>query len=127
MKHQLSLFNNAIDSLNESLALFHSAKENELRKYKFAVLNFCHFAELLFKHFVSEVTPNKVECKTKKEEIRTIDLWESLKILSENNLEIEPELRSHLKAIKKTRNEIEHYKFSFNIEEIEQVAGEILR
>ena len=101
MKHELSLFDNAIDSLNESLELFKSAKSNGLRRYKFAILNFCHFAELLFKYFAWQVEPEKILYFDSKGEKRSISFWGALKILDSNDSTIGEVLKSDLEWIRK--------------------------
>ncbi|PCJ43360.1 MAG: hypothetical protein COA71_00360 [SAR86 cluster bacterium] len=126
MKHTLSLFENSIDSLNESLKTFERAKNGGVRQYKFAILNFCQFAELLFKYFAWKAEPDKIIYKTKSGHEKSIDLWKSLKILSTKGVEVDDQLRSDLEWIKKIRNDIEHYEFSFEVEEIELFSGKIL-
>ncbi len=126
MEHKLSLFDNAIDSLNESLSLFESANSKGIRRYKFAVLNFCHFTELLFKHFASLIEPEKILYTTKKGETKSITFWEALQILDSNNSGIDKDLKNDLEWIKKVRNDIEHYEFAFTTSEVELFSGKIL-
>jgi hypothetical protein len=56
-KYELDLLGNAIDSLNEALAKYQQAQDGEHLAYKFAILHFAHFAELLFKHCVAQAHP----------------------------------------------------------------------
>ncbi len=126
MKHKLSLFENAIDSLNESLSLFESAQTKGVDRYKFAILNLCHFAELLFKYFAYLIEPDKVLFKTKHGEKKSIGLWKALEILDSNKAPIEKNLKDDLEWIKNLRNDIEHYEFTYSASEVELFSGRIL-
>ena len=125
LEHKLSLFDNAIDSLNESLQLFQSAKADGIRRYKFAILNFCHFTEILFKYFVSIESPDSLLYKTKKGEEKTINFWKAVEVLEKKGVGITANLKRDLEWIKKLRNEIEHYEFRFSKNEVELFSGKI--
>ncbi len=126
MEHRLSLFENAIDSLNESLELYINAQSKGLRSYKFAVLNLCHFVELLFKYFASKIAPDKIFITTKNGKKKSIGLWEALDILDSNGQGISKNNKLDLEWIKNLRNDIEHYEFSFLSSEVELFLGKIL-
>lgn len=126
MKHKLTLLDNAVDSLNESLWLVKSAESHGIRRYKFAILNFCHFTELLFKHFAAELEPSKIIYKTKKGDEKSITLWQALEILEDNGQQIDDDLKDQLEWIRKVRNDIEHYQFEFSINDVELFIGRIL-
>jgi len=125
LKHKLSLFDNAIDSLNESLDLYRLAEERGANRYKFAVLTTCHFVELLFKHFAWQVEPKKIVFQTKHGEQKTIGLWKCIKILQDNQLEIDDKFLADLKWIKALRNQVEHYEFSLDVAELKAFSGKI--
>jgi hypothetical protein len=57
MKHELDLLENAIDSLKEALDKFKEGSDTNRRAYKFAILHYSHFLELLFKYYVSKSHP----------------------------------------------------------------------
>ena len=125
MEHKLSLLDNALDSLNESLQLFQIAESEGIRRYKFAILNFCHFTEILFKYFVSKEIPNSLIYTTKKGEKKTISFWKAVELLEKRDLGITEGLKRDLEWIKNLRNDIEHYEFRFSKTEVELFSGKI--
>lgn len=56
-KMSMDLFNNAIDSFNESLKKYNEAINGDTSAYKFVILNFVHFCELLFKSYLYNIHP----------------------------------------------------------------------
>lgn len=55
MEYELDIKENAMDSLNEALAKYELGEQGELRQYKFAILHFSHFLELILKLYISSV------------------------------------------------------------------------
>ena len=86
ISHQLDLLENAVDSLNEALRQYDVGKSGSIRSYKFAILHFAHFLELLFKYYVTQSHPlliykNPFSKNIKSE--KTIGLWEAVPVLKE--------------------------------------------
>lgn len=84
MKHKLDILDNAISSLREALLKYEEGSSNNLSAYKFAILHFSHFLELLFKHYVTLSHPlliykNPFSKNISKE--NTIGLWEAVQFL----------------------------------------------
>lgn len=84
VEHELDLLENAVDSLNEALRKYEEGLSGDLRAYKFAILHYSHFIELLFKYYVTESHPllvykNPFSKNIKKE--KTIGLWEAIQFL----------------------------------------------
>lgn len=130
MRHEVDLLENAIDSLNEALRKFGQGQSGEHRAYKFAILHFSHFFELLFKYYVSRSHPllvYKNPFSKKLESEQTIGLWEAIQFLKNEGTSISPELHKDLEWIKKLRNDIEHFKFTMDVAEVRRTLGRLIR
>ncbi|OCH17758.1 hypothetical protein A6E05_13645 [Aliivibrio sp. 1S165] len=130
MEHRLDLLENAIDSLKEALEKYQDGERKGLSSYKFAILHFSHFFELLFKHYVTKSHPlliykNPFSRKIDKE--NTIGLWDAVQFLRNEGMEISKDFNNDLVWIKKLRNDIEHYKFELNAVEVNQTLGRLIR
>ena len=130
MKHKLDLLDNAIDSLREALQKYEEGASKGPSAYKFAVLHFAHFFELLFKHYVSESHPlliykNPFSRNIAKE--NTIGLWDAVQFLRNEGYEISAEFNSDLVWIKKLRNDIEHHRFELDAGEVRDALGRLIR
>ncbi|HGE6737092.1 TPA: hypothetical protein ACGCBI_000515 [Serratia marcescens] len=55
MEYELDIKENAMDSLKEALAKYELGDQGEFRQYKFAILHFSHFLELILKLYISSV------------------------------------------------------------------------
>lgn len=127
MKHQLDILENAISSLREALLKY---EEGTLSGYKFAILHFSHFFELLFKHYVTLSHPlliykNPFSKNIMKE--NTIGLWEAVQFLKNEGKLINADFNSDLEWIKKLRNDIEHFKFELDAIEVRNYLGRLIR
>lgn len=130
MNHELGLLENSIDSLNESLRKFQAGEEGEAYAYKFAVLNFAHALELLFKYYVTQSHPLLIYKNPFSKNIAresTIGLWEAVQFLKNEGKSISPDLSKDLEWVKQLRNNIEHHKFEMNVHEVRQVLGRLIR
>ncbi|MCR4289340.1 MAG: hypothetical protein NUV86_03655 [Candidatus Scalindua sp.] len=129
MEHKLGLFENSIDSLNEALELFHVSGGKDPKKYKFAILNLTHSVELLMKFFVSKRHKLLMYYKPWSDELsksNTINLWDAIKILKNDGADLSTQLKKDLDWIKKLRNNIEHYEFSYTMDDVELYSGRII-
>lgn len=131
-KHSLDLLDNAIDSLSEALSKYNEGEQGDEKAYKFAILHLSHFIELIFKHYISEqhkLLIYKNPFADKLDESKTIGFWESVNFISHETGEIakNSEFRKDLDWLKKLRNDIEHYKFDMNVEEVRETIGRIFR
>jgi ribosomal protein S27AE len=127
--HELNLLENAIDSFNEALRNYQEGEIN-FKSYKFAILNFSHFIELLLKHYVSRAHPlliykNPFSDKIKQQS--TIGLWEAVQFIKNEEKTISKDFESDLKWIKKLRNEIEHYEFKMELSEVKETIGRLTK
>jgi DNA-directed RNA polymerase subunit RPC12/RpoP len=130
MKHKLDLLENAISSLREALLKFEEGSDKNLSAYKFAILHFSHFFELLFKHYVTLSHPlliykNPFSRNISRE--NTIGLWDAIQFLKNEGKEISQEFSSDLEWIKNLRNDIEHYKFELDVIDVRNVLGRLIR
>jgi DNA repair exonuclease SbcCD ATPase subunit len=126
--HSQDLRANALDSFNEALAKYKAALEGDLKAYKFAILHFSHFLELLFKYYVSLAHPlliykNPFSKAIHKEQ--TIGLWEATQFLKNEGKELDSEFVSDLEWIKKLRNDIEHHKFEMDVASVRRTLGRL--
>lgn len=130
MKHELNILDNAISSLREALIKFEEGSDKNLSAYKFAILHFSHFFELLFKHYVTLSHPlllykNPFSKNIVKE--NTIGLWEAVQFLKNEGKLISPDFITDLEWIKKLRNDIEHSKFELDVIEVRDYLGRLIR
>lgn len=130
MKHKLDLLDNAIDSLREALRKYEEGANNGPIAYKFAVLHFSHFFELLFKHYVSQSHPlliykNPFSKNIHKE--NTIGLWDAVQFLRNEGYQISSDFNTDLAWIKKLRNDIEHHRFELDAVEVRDALGRLIR
>lgn len=126
----MKLLNNSIDSFNESLKKYEEAVNGDKTAYKFVILNFVHFSELLFKSYLYEIHPllvfkNPFSKKINKHS-STIGLWEAINFLENDNIIINQSFKSDLKYIKEIRNQIEHYEFQLDIDKLNEVLGKLM-
>jgi hypothetical protein len=130
MKHKLDLFENAVDSLNEALRKYEEGEEQGPRAYKFAVLHFAHFAELLFKYYVSKSHPlliYKNPFSKKIDSEITIGLWDAIQFLRNEGRSISADLLKDLEWIKRLRNDIEHSRFEMDVRDVRRTLGRLIR
>jgi formate dehydrogenase maturation protein FdhE len=126
--HKLELLENAIDSFNEALAKYKEGLQGNIKAYKFAILNFSHFLELLFKYYVSqshELLIYKNPFSKHIERESTIGLWEAIQFLKNEGKTITPEFFRDLEWLKTLRNKIEHHKFEMDIPEVRRTLGRL--
>lgn len=129
--HELSLLDNALDSLREAFAKFEEGDEGDLKAYKFAVQHMSHFVELIFKHHLATIHPlliYKDPFSRRLNPDRTIGLWDAINFIANESPEnISAEFRSDLEWMKKLRNDIEHHKFSLDVQQTRQTLGRLFR
>lgn len=130
MKHELGLLENAIDSLREALQKFEEGSTTNISAYKFSILHFSHFFELLFKYYVTQAHPlliykNPFSKNIAKE--NTIGLWEAVQFLRNEGKEIDKDFNNDLEWMKRLRNQIEHYKFEMDVVEVRRTLGRLIR
>jgi hypothetical protein len=130
MKHKLDLRENAISSLEEALLKYEEGSATNLSAYKFAILHFAHFFELLFKHYVTLshellIYKNPFSKNIAKE--NTIGLWEAVQFLKNEGKVISKEFNADLEWIKRLRNNIEHFKFELDAIEVRNILGRLIR
>lgn len=130
MNYKFDLLQNAVDSLREALVKFSEGSNTNARAYKFAVLHFSHFLELLFKYHVAQSHPllifkNPFSKKIEKE--NTIGLWDAIQFLKNEGKEFSKDFNKDLDWLKKLRNDIEHHKFEMNVLEVRRTLGRLIR
>ncbi len=128
--HDLDLRSNALDSLNEALRQFASADASDPRAYKFAILHFSHFLELILKHHISQHHPlliykNPFAKNIEKEQ--TIGLWEAIQFLKNAGNPLDPDFILDLEWLKKLRNQIEHYRFSLDTKAVRRTMARLVQ
>lgn len=121
------LLENAIDSLCESALKYKEGKEGKNKSYKFAVLNFTHFIELILKHYIAYKDEKRIYKKSslaKSKKPITIGFIDCINFIqNENPNTISLELKKDIEWLKKLRNQILHYKFTMDIEQVEFTLG----
>lgn len=121
------LLENAIDSLCESALKYKEGKEGKNKSYKFAVLNFTHFIELILKHYIAYKDEKRIYKKSslaKSKKPITIGFIDCINFIqNENPNTISLELKKDIEWLKKLRNQILHYKFTMDIEQVKFTLG----
>jgi len=127
---ELDLLENSIDSLNEALDKYAQGKDGDAKAYKFCVQHLSHFFELLLKYYVTRSHPMLIYknpyAKIIDSESQTIGLHEAINFLKNEGQKISDKFEKDLKWLKSLRNNIEHHKFSMNLEEVEETIGRLI-
>ena len=127
---KLNLLDNAIDSLDEALKKYQAAQEGDAKAYKFCVLHLSHFFELVFKHYVAQISPLLVY-KTPSQKITvdsfTITLDGAVVILENNGHQFCPNFKTDLNWFKKLRNSIEHHTFDMDLNLVNDTIGRLVK
>lgn len=131
MKHELNLFDNSVDSLNEALSQYNNADIKTPKTYKFAILLFSQSIELLFKYYVSTqhkllIYKNPFSKKISLGKETTITLWDALQFIKNDGSIINSKTIKDIEWIKELRNNIEHYQFSMDIREVRLIISRLL-
>lgn len=129
--YELDLLENATDSLNEALLKYEEGEAGEDKAYKFCILHFSHFLELIFKYYVYKAHPLLIYknpfAKNLDEDSLTIGLPEAIQFLKNEGKDITKEFSKDLDWVKKLRNSIEHHKFSMNVDEVKETIGRLVK
>jgi len=129
-KLELNLLDNAIDSLNEALKKYSDGLDGDATSFKFAILHFSHFIELVFKYYVSqshELLVYKNPFAKNLEQTNTIGIWDALQFLINEGHEIPKQFRDDLEWFKKLRNSIEHSRFEMDTDEVKEALGRLMQ
>ncbi|MCO7225941.1 hypothetical protein [Pleionea sp. CnH1-48] len=129
-KVELNLLDNAVDSLNEALSKYQQGNDGDLKAFKFSVLHFSHFFELILKYYVSLshellIYKNPFSKKISKE--NTIGIWDAVQFLKNEGHEFDREFMDDLKWFKELRNNIEHHEFSLDVDLAKKVLGRLMQ
>ncbi len=130
--HELDLLDNALDSLGEALAKYEEGRaDQDPKAYKFAVLHMSHFVELIFKYHLSEKHPLLIYSQpfaANLDKNKTITLWDAVNFINNENANtLSKDFRTDLDWLKKLRNQIEHHKFSMDVDEVKITMGRLFR
>jgi len=127
-EYSLNLKRNAIDSLQESIKYYQLGVADET-KYKFCIILYFHFVELLLKRCVELANPLLCFERPYAEKIDTSKsiTWEqAINILNNLKQRFDPNLRMKIVLLAKTRNSIIHYSFNYQTNEIRSLIAETL-
>ncbi|WP_417526551.1 hypothetical protein [Marinomonas shanghaiensis] len=97
-KYELDIIGNAIDSLDEALDKYAQGQNGCTRSHKFALLHFCHFMELILKHYISTVEENLIYSKvfrvvTKRAKDDGVSLIEAFETLENEEFDFESPIK----------------------------------
>lgn len=129
-KHELDLLDNAVDSLNEALRKYDEGVAGSHGAFKYAILHFSHFMELLLKYHVSQTHPLLIYKNPFSKKIateQTIGIWEAVQFLKNDGHDVPDDFFKDLEWFKKLRNEIEHYKFSLDVDQVKSTLGRLMQ
>lgn len=135
--YSLNLKENAISTLEEALLKLSDALDGDEKAYKFAILHFSSYVELLFKLYIQgihellvyqSVFKGKLNFNQDKNKPKTITFWDAVNFI-ENEGKVELISRKDLEWLKDLRNDIEHFEFDFSkqdaIKNIEKIYSAI--
>nr|WP_315231841.1 hypothetical protein [uncultured Albidiferax sp.] len=99
MNYELTIEQNAIDSLEEALACFKSGQGGKVKSYKFAILHMSHFLELTLKMYVATLEENLIfsKCFRYAEKLADSDktnILEAIEKLKNNKFEFQSLIKS---------------------------------
>ncbi len=127
---KLDLLENAISSLDEALLKYDAGRKGQKNAYKFCILHFSHFMELILKYYVTQAHPLLIYKnpfgKSIGEDSFTIGLPEAVQFLKNEGRNLPKLFLEDLEWLKKLRNKIEHHKFEMDISEVEQTIGRLM-
>lgn len=126
--YELNLYQNLIDSLNESIEYYKKALKDE-SKYKFCIILLGHFVELSLKYLVELQNPvlcfEKPYAKNLNNE-KTITWGQAYQILINCKINLTESHYHHFTELATIRNNIIHYKFQYNTEVIRNLVVNIV-
>lgn len=114
---QLSMKDNAYDSLNEALLKSEEASDGNPVPWKYAVLHITHAVELMLKQRLYDEHPLLLWAKLKPDG-HTVMLEEAITRLENAGIQFDEDDRSRLRQAIKWRNAITHYNVDLQTEEI---------
>jgi len=126
--HSLDLKQNSIDSLEESINFYQLAVADE-SKYKFCIILYFHFVELLLKSCIEEINPLLCYVKPYSEKIakeKTVSWGQAIQVLINSGNSFNADLKKQIISLSKIRNNIIHYKFEYNTNEIRKVITDTM-
>ncbi|MCG8632461.1 MAG: hypothetical protein MI863_01470 [Desulfobacterales bacterium] len=127
-EYSLDLKQNAIDSLSESIRYYEQAVTDE-SKYKFCIILFFHFIELLLKSCVEKINPllcYKEPYSSNIHKAKTITWFQAIQIIVNSKNGFSKDLIVQIEILSKLRNNITHYKFEYKTSEIRKVIAVIV-
>lgn len=127
---RFDLINNARDSLKHAVQILAWPDTVSSDKYKQAILNIYHCAELLLKERLRQINPAFVwEYVDKYPSLsaRTVSLEKAItRLESIGGIKIEDEDQQALMACRNMRNAIQHFEFEITEEEAKTMIGKVL-
>lgn len=140
MKIKLSLLENSLDFLKESLDHYVIANErgehhhyhsdySKKIKWKMAFINLVQAIELLMKEIISRISPALIQSNIDSfaNEDKSISFTQCItRLVKFSNVEISDEDINHLKSCAKLRNKFTHYNVSVTSEEIKKKYSSLL-
>lgn len=100
MAYELDVKDNALDSFNESLSKFELGENGNVKEFKYAILNMCHFIELVLKLYVISIDENLVFSRCYKEVAKrakkdSVDLLEAYQRMRSEKVDFLPFIAGH--------------------------------
>ena len=127
---KLDLLENAISSLDEALVKFAAGRGGDAKAYKFCILHFSHFMELILKYYVTQAHPLLIYrnpfAKSLGDDALTIGLPEAVQFLKNEGRDLPKKFVEDLEWLKRLRNQIEHHKFEMDADEVEETIGRLM-
>lgn len=121
--YALTLLENGLDSLDEGLSQYRRVQDGRLKSAKFAVLAISHYLELLLKHCVHQLDEEAIWESAGK----TIGIHRALSLLvNEGGVELPASFQADLKWFKELRNDVEHYQFELDAQQVRDVIARLL-
>lgn len=100
MNYELNILENAIDSLNEALSKYNEGQGGNIKSHKFSILHFCHFMELILKHYISSVNDNLIyspvfKSVSKRSKEHAISLIDAFYVLEQEGFDFEAPIKGN--------------------------------
>lgn len=123
-------------SLSEALDQLDNAIEGRRKSYKYVILHFSHFCELIFKYYISKHHPliiyqDVFKKKINFKEAKIIGFWDALTFIvneeKQQGSEFIEGLEDDLNQLKTLKNQIEHSHFEINLADLRMLLGRLIR
>ena len=130
MRHELNLWGNAVDSLNEGLRCYDKALNGDVGAYKYVVTHIAHFLELMFKRAVQSehrLLLHRIPSARELKPESMIGFGEAVALVQNIGFKLDAGFLARVRAIQQLRNQIMHSHVQIEISDVAQLIATVLQ